>query len=109
MENEKEVTELKTKDIEISKNVIKEVEVSIKKSPNVDKRDNSVNGSNSNTFPSKTRSSIKKKLKVTFEKKVEIIKVESYKKYNLENAFDEPLGGNREDRGEQYHCKCFIF
>ncbi len=107
MENEREVTELRSKELEISRNVIKQVDISPKKYN--DKKDNSVNVSNSNIIPSKTRSSIKKKLKVTFEKKVEIIKVESYKKYNLENAFDEPINGGRDDRGEQYHCKCLIF
>jgi hypothetical protein len=109
MDNERELAQCKTRDVDNSKNILKQDESNIKKLVNDDKKDASTNASNSHIIPNKTRITIKKKLKVTFEKNIDIVKVDSYKKYNIENAFEEPAGGVKLDKPEQYHCKCYIF
>ena len=55
---------------------------------------------------------------VSFEKTyLQIIEVESYKKYNLENTSEDPMDninktqttGNNDTRNNKTHCKCNIY
>ena len=55
--------------------------------------------------------------RVSFEKKyLQIIEVESYKKYNLENTCEDPMDNinnnqtrNNDTRNNKTHCKCNIY
>jgi hypothetical protein len=55
-----------------------------------------------------TNSQKKKKIVKFNMQKMEIVEIESYKKYNADNAFDE-CKSTRIIEKETYHCKCIIF
>jgi hypothetical protein len=91
MENDKEITDSRTKE-----------HIPSPKRKSMSKDNTDQNKTNNN----KPRASVRNS-KVNFEKKIEVVKVESYKQYNLENAFEEP-GGKPGGKPQQYHCKCII-
>jgi hypothetical protein len=79
-------------------------ELSLNKTSDEFKKDHStLVSSNSNPIISK------KKKRVKFDmQKVEVVKIESFKKYNADNVFDESGNPKKVDR-DTYHCRCIIY
>jgi hypothetical protein len=79
-------------------------ELSLNKTSDEFKKDHSTLIS-SNSQPIHT----KKKKVVKFDmQKLDIVKVESFKRYNAENVFEDRETTKKTDR-ETYHCKCIIY
>jgi hypothetical protein len=79
---------------------------------NKKKINNNLNSNNSTQDDSTTNNKKTKKTKgkkVNFSNKITIIKVECWKKYNLENTCDDPYYDNLNKYKKKVYCKCIIF
>jgi hypothetical protein len=77
-------------------------ELSINKTADDYKKDSTLVSSNSHHQIKKNKKMVKFDMQ-----KLEVVKIESFKKYNAENVFDDThhIGPEKEN----YHCKCILY
>jgi len=98
--------------IDSIKNKVKRIDSLKKFKKSKEKKKKNINNQNSNNSTEEDSTQNNNKLnakKVTFKKNISIVKIESWKKYNLENTIEEQPGNENVKYKKNVHCKCIIF